>query len=150
MSELSWNRHGRHGHADVETRSAASARKLVSALWQLNKGDSGAFEEEEIGWDAAAVRRGSDHRRSASLEVSAPSPCHRLLVFCGDRSWSRPDVDSLVQFSKISRRKSKTMKDDEEQRSWHNGHAHGQWFSDVMSNGGTVEVSSTLLIIQIE
>ena len=135
-------------------RSAASARKLVSALWQLNKGDEGVFEEEEeeIGWDAAAARRCSDHRRSASLEVSAPSPCHRLLVFCGDRSWSHPhpDIDSLVQFSKISRRKSKTMKNDEEQRSWHNGHAHGQWFSDVMSNGGTVEVSSTLLIIQIE
>ena len=68
MSESSWNRHCRHGHADVETRSAASARKLVSALWQLNKGDA-AFEEE-IGWDAAAERRGSDHRRSASLEVS--------------------------------------------------------------------------------
>ncbi|KAG2658628.1 uncharacterized protein LOC120702639 isoform X2 [Panicum virgatum] len=112
MSESSWNRHGRHGHADVETRSAASARKLVSALWQLNKGDEGVFEEEEeIGWDAAAARRCSDQQRSASLE-----------------------------FSKISRRKSKTMKDDEEQRSWHNGHAHGQWFSDVMSNGGTVEV----------
>jgi hypothetical protein len=73
MSESSWNRHGRHGHADVETRSAASARKLVSALWQLNKGDGGALEEEEeeIGWDAAAARRSSDHRRSASLEVSA-------------------------------------------------------------------------------
>ncbi|KAG2651111.1 uncharacterized protein At5g41620-like [Panicum virgatum] len=109
MSESSWSRHGRHGHADVEAWSAASAQKLVSALWQLNKGDGGAFEEEEeIGWDAAAVRRGSDHRRSVSLE--------------------------------ISRRKSKTMKDDGEQRSWHDGHAHGQWFSDVMSNGGTVEV----------
>ncbi|RCV06501.1 LOW QUALITY PROTEIN: hypothetical protein SETIT_1G167800v2 [Setaria italica] len=108
MSESSWNRHCRHGHADVETRSAASARKLVSALWQLNKGDA-AFEEE-IGWDAAAERRGSDHRRSASLE-----------------------------FSKISRRKSKVLKDDGEQRSWHNGHAHGQWFSDVMSHGGTME-----------
>ena len=129
-------------------RSAASARKLLSALWQLNKGDSGAFEEEEIGWDAAAVRRGSDHRRSVSLEVSAPPvSCHRVLVFCGDRSWSRPDVDSLVQFSKLSRRKSKTMKDDGGQRSWHDGHAHGQWFSDVMSNGGTVEVSSKLIII---
>ncbi|PUZ75792.1 hypothetical protein GQ55_1G235100 [Panicum hallii var. hallii] len=113
MSESSWNRHGRHGHADVETRSAASARKLVSALWQLNKGDGGALEEEEeeIGWDAAAARRSSDHRRSASLE-----------------------------FSKISRRKSKALKDDGDQRSWHNGHAHGQWFSDVMSNGGTVKV----------
>ncbi|CAL5021852.1 unnamed protein product [Urochloa decumbens] len=110
MSESSWSRHYRHGHADdVETRSAASARKLVSALWQVNKGD-GAFgeEEEEVGWDA---RRSSDHRRSASLE-----------------------------FSKISRRNSKPLKDDGEQRSWHNGYAHGQWFSDVMSNGGgTVE-----------
>ncbi|CAL4887720.1 unnamed protein product [Urochloa decumbens] len=109
MSESSWSRHYRHGHADdVETRSAASARKLVSALWQVNKGD-GAFggEEEEVGWDAAAARRSSDHRRSASLE-----------------------------FSKISRRNSKALKDDGDQRSWHNGYAHGQWFSDVMSNGG--------------
>nr|CAB3446661.1 unnamed protein product [Digitaria exilis] len=110
MSESSWNRHCRHAAGDAETRSAASARKLVSALWQLNKGDDGALEEEEeegIGWDAAAARRSSDHRRSASLE--------------------------------ISRRKSRALKDDEEQRSWHNGHAHGQWFSDVMSNGGAVE-----------
>ncbi|RLN09465.1 hypothetical protein C2845_PM11G05550 [Panicum miliaceum] len=114
MSQSSWNRHGRHGHADIETRSAASARKLVTALWQLNKGDGGAFEEEaeeEIGWDATAARRSSDHRRSASLE-----------------------------FSKISRRKSKALKDDGDQRSWHNGHAHGQWFLDVLSNGATVEV----------
>nr|CAB3449839.1 unnamed protein product [Digitaria exilis] len=110
MSESSWNRHCR----DAEARSAASARKLVSALWQMNKGDDGALEEEEegIGWDAAAAaRRSLDHRRSASLELS-----------------------------KISRRKSRALKDDEEQRSWHNGHAHGQWFSDVMSNGGAVEV----------
>ncbi|KAF8686232.1 hypothetical protein HU200_043615 [Digitaria exilis] len=72
MSESSWNRHCRHAAGDAETRSAASARKLVSALWQLNKGDDGALEEEEeegIGWDAAAARRSSDHRRSASLEV---------------------------------------------------------------------------------
>ncbi|KAF8689523.1 hypothetical protein HU200_041852 [Digitaria exilis] len=68
MSESSWNRHCR----DAEARSAASARKLVSALWQMNKGDDGALEEEEegIGWDAAAAaRRSLDHRRSASLEV---------------------------------------------------------------------------------
>ncbi|CAL4969229.1 unnamed protein product [Urochloa decumbens] len=119
MSESSWSRHYRHGHADdVETRSAASARKLVSALWQVNKGGGGggafgeeADEEGEVGWDAAAARRSSDHRRSASLE-----------------------------FSKISRRNSKALKDDGDQRSWHNGYAHGQWFSDVMSNGGgTVE-----------
>lgn len=49
------------------------------------------------------------------------------------------------QFYKISRRKSKVLKDDGEQRSWHNGHAHGQWFSDVISNGGTMKVSSNLL-----
>ena len=72
MSEPSWtNRRCRHG--DVETRSAASARKLVSALWQHSKGGS-AFEEEvgegEVLWDAAAKRRSSsDHRRSASVEV---------------------------------------------------------------------------------
>jgi hypothetical protein len=85
MSESSWNhRHCRHGHANVETRSVASARKLVSALWQLNKGDA-AFEEEEIGWDAAAERRGTDHRRSASLEVSDGSITILpwLLVSCG-------------------------------------------------------------------
>ena len=75
MSEPSWtNRRCRHG--DVETRSAASARKLVSALWQHGKGGS-AFEEEEeeaegvVGWDDAAAKRrsSSDHRRSASVEV---------------------------------------------------------------------------------
>lgn len=114
MSEPSpWNRHYRHG-GDVEVaRSTASARKLVSALWQLNGDKSrGAFKEGEgeVGWDATAAHRGSDHRRSASLE-----------------------------FSKLASRKSKALKDDGE-RSWHNGHAHGQWFSDVMSNGGALEV----------
>ncbi|XP_062221137.1 uncharacterized protein LOC133920540 [Phragmites australis] len=109
MSESSWNRHYRFADVETWSTSAASARKLVSALWQLNKG--GAFEEEgEIGWDAAAARRTSDHWRSASVE-----------------------------FSKMSRRKSKALKDDGE-RSWRNGHGHGQWFSDVVSNGGTVEV----------
>ena len=58
MSESSWNRHCRHGHADVETRSAASARKLVSALWQLNKGDA-AFEEE--------VQRGVENKAASFL-----------------------------------------------------------------------------------
>ncbi|TVU29982.1 hypothetical protein EJB05_21581, partial [Eragrostis curvula] len=108
MSESSWSRH----HRRVETRptSAASARKLVSALWQLDKGPGACGEEEgEVGWDAAAARRGSDHRRSASVE-----------------------------FSKLSRRKSRALEGDGE-RSWHNGHAHGHWFSDVMSNGGTME-----------
>ncbi|OEL34028.1 hypothetical protein BAE44_0004953 [Dichanthelium oligosanthes] len=141
MSESSWSR--RHRHADVETRSTASARKLVSALWQLNKGD-GAFEEEEVGWDAAAARRSSDHRRSASLEVSARhrvcvASCHSVLVFCSDRLCYLTLIIP-VQFSKISRRKSKALKDDDEQRSWHNGHPHGQWFSDAISNGGTIEV----------
>ena len=45
MSEPSWTNR-RCSHGDVETRSAASARKLVSALWQHGKGGS-AFEEEE-------------------------------------------------------------------------------------------------------
>ncbi|XP_062219127.1 uncharacterized protein LOC133918971 [Phragmites australis] len=109
MSESSWNRrHRRLGDVETRSSSAASARKLVSALWQLNKG--GAFEEGEVGWDAAAARRSSDHRRRASVE-----------------------------FSKMSRRKNKALNDDGE-RSWHNGHSHGQWFSDVMSNGGTTEV----------
>ncbi|WVZ75318.1 hypothetical protein U9M48_023385 [Paspalum notatum var. saurae] len=120
MSEPSpWSsRH--HRRADADAQSAASARKLVSALWQLNgsKGRGGGAlveeeeeEEAEVGWDAAAARRGSaEHRRSASLE-----------------------------FSKLTRRKSKASKDDGD-RSWHHGHAHGQWFSDVMSNGGALEV----------
>lgn len=67
MSEPSWNRRSRHA-ADVETRSAASARKLVSALWQHGEGEE--EDEGEVGWDAAAKRRSSsDHRRSASVEV---------------------------------------------------------------------------------
>ncbi|KAJ1279244.1 hypothetical protein BS78_04G140600 [Paspalum vaginatum] len=121
MSEPSpWSSRHHRRHADAEARSAASARKLVSALWQRNgsKGRGGGAlveeeeeEEGEVGWDAAAARRGSaDLRRSASLE-----------------------------FSKLTRRKSKAFKDDGE-RSWHHGHAHGQWFSDVMSNGGALEV----------
>ncbi|KAG0533101.1 hypothetical protein BDA96_04G163400 [Sorghum bicolor] len=119
MSEPSWTnrRCRRHAGVEVETRSAASARKLVTALWQHGKGGS-AFEEEdeeegEVGWDDAAAKRrsSSDHRGSASVEV----------------------------LSKLSRRKIKAFKDDGE-RSWHNGHAHahGHCFSDVMSNGGTV------------
>lgn len=76
MSESSWNG-GRHRRRDVDTRptSAASARKLVSALWQLDKGVDACDGEGEVGWDAAAARRGEDHhRRSASVEVSA-LPC---------------------------------------------------------------------------
>lgn len=84
MSESSWNRHCRHADAET-TRSTASARKLVSALWQVNKGDGdGALEEEEgIGWDAAAARRSSDHhRRCASLEVSGGYFCGLLCCAC--------------------------------------------------------------------
>ncbi|KAL6899089.1 hypothetical protein ACP4OV_005747 [Aristida adscensionis] len=119
MSESSpWNR--RHCRlADVETRStssAASARKLVGSPWRQKKG-AGAFEEEEeetelVGWDAAVARQRSDHhRRSASMELS-----------------------------KMSRRKSSKAMEGDGDKSWHNGHAHGHWFSDVMSNGGTTEV----------
>ncbi|KAK3158012.1 hypothetical protein QOZ80_2AG0131680 [Eleusine coracana subsp. coracana] len=119
MSESSWNGH-RHRRrlAGVDTRptSAASARKLVSALWQLDNGVDACEGEGEVGWDAAAARRSSDHhRRSASLELS-----------------------------KLSRRKSKALEGDGD-RSWHNGHAHGHWFSDVISsNGGTMEAARGL------
>uniref|UniRef100_J3LD38 Uncharacterized protein n=1 Tax=Oryza brachyantha TaxID=4533 RepID=J3LD38_ORYBR len=41
-----------------------------------------------------------------------------------------------VVFSKRSRTKSKALEADE-QRSWHNG--HGRWFSDMFSNGSTME-----------
>jgi hypothetical protein len=80
MSESSWN--GRRHHprvAGVDTRPA-SARKLVSALWQLDGGVADA-SEGEVGWDAAAARRGTDHhRRSSSMEVSQPSCC--LIIDC--------------------------------------------------------------------
>jgi len=103
MSEPSWNR--RYRHADVETRSAASARKLVSALWQHGKG-GGAFdgEEEEVGegevwWDAAAKRRSSsDHRRSASVEVvSAAARRVGLHVFVASLSLG-PALNLFVCF----------------------------------------------------
>jgi hypothetical protein len=47
------------------------------------------------------------------------------------------------QLSKLSRRKSKALEGSAGgERSWHNnGHAHGHWFSDVMSNGGAMEVT---------
>ncbi|KAL6634429.1 hypothetical protein ACP70R_027100 [Stipagrostis hirtigluma subsp. patula] len=114
MSESSpWNRHCRL--ADVETRStssAASARKLGSAFWQQKKGFEDDEEETEAGWDAAVARRSSDHhRRSASLE-----------------------------FSKMSRRKSNKGLEADGEKNWHNGHAHGHWFPDVLSNGGKMEV----------
>ena len=60
MSESPWSR---HGHADVEAWSAASAQKLVSALWQLNKGDGGeAVARRSWSWipaDGDGGRRGS-------------------------------------------------------------------------------------------
>ncbi|KAF0934717.1 hypothetical protein E2562_028314 [Oryza meyeriana var. granulata] len=103
MSESSWNGRRCHdGAAAYGTRSAASARKLVSALRQLSKGGSSPDDKD------AAVRRSSAHRRCVSVE-----------------------------FSKRSRTKSKVLEADG-QSSWYNGHGH--WFSDMLSNGSTMEV----------
>lgn len=108
--EPSWNNRRHHRHADfdvdVDARSAASARNLASAFEEdLEE------EEGEVGWDAAAKRRScSDHRRSASVELS-----------------------------KLSRRKIGAFKDGDGGRSWHNGRARGHCFSDanaITSGGG--------------
>ncbi|KAF7099700.1 hypothetical protein CFC21_101303 [Triticum aestivum] len=88
MSESSWSRACR---ADG-MHSSVSARKLVSALWQMNEG--GLLEEEEearIARDAAA-RRGSAaaHRRSASsVEISKRSRTRSKVVSEADhgRHW---------------------------------------------------------------
>ncbi|KAF7093984.1 hypothetical protein CFC21_096349 [Triticum aestivum] len=89
MSESSWSRACR---ADG-MHSSVSARKLVSALWQMNEG--GLLEEEEeearIARDAAA-RRGSAaaHRRCASsVEISKRSRTRSKVVSEADhgRHW---------------------------------------------------------------
>lgn len=109
MSEPSWTnrRCRRHAGVEVETRSAASARKLVTALWQHGKGGS-AFEEEdeeegEVGWDDAAAKRrsSSDHRGSASVEVVSAArravPC--CMCFVVSLSLGRPALNLFCLLS---------------------------------------------------
>ncbi|XP_020169511.1 uncharacterized protein [Aegilops tauschii subsp. strangulata] len=88
MSESSWSRACR---ADG-MHSSVSARKLVSALWQMNEG--GLLEEEEearIARDAAARRSSAAaHRRCASsVEISKRSRTRSKVVSDADhgRHW---------------------------------------------------------------
>ncbi|KAM3195001.1 hypothetical protein ACQJBY_071206 [Aegilops geniculata] len=86
MSESSWSRACR---ADG-MHSSVSARKLVSALWQMN--ESGLLEEEAQTARDAAVHRGSAaaHRRCASsVEISKRSRTRSKVVSDADhgRHW---------------------------------------------------------------
>ncbi|CAM0957899.1 unnamed protein product [Alopecurus aequalis] len=80
MSESSWNGRCR---ADG-MHSSVSARKLVSALWQM---EGGLFEEEEeagVVRDAAARRGSAAHRRCASLVEIAKRSRTKSKVLDGD------------------------------------------------------------------
>jgi hypothetical protein len=151
MSESSWN--GRRHHtrvAGVDTRPA-SARKLVTALWQLDRGVADAGEGE-VAWDAAAARRGSDlHRRSSSMEVSQRCCCLIIDCSCSLQMVVHASSEPLSwyvylfipppfpeQLSKLSIRKTNALLEGSAggERSWHNGHAHDHWTSDALSNGG--------------
>ena len=79
--EPSWNNRRHHRHADfdadVDARSAASARNLASAF------EEDLEEEGDVGWDAAAKRRScSDHRCSASVEVVCEAPRACRVILC--------------------------------------------------------------------
>ncbi|XP_006648657.3 coiled-coil domain-containing protein 177-like [Oryza brachyantha] len=120
---------GRRGGGGGVVVSPRSSRKMSESSWNGRRCHDGAAAADGTR-SAASARKLVGALRQLSKGGSSPdedaarrSSAHRRCV--------------SVEFSKRSRTKSKALEADE-QRSWHNG--HGRWFSDMFSNGSTMEV----------
>uniref|UniRef100_A0A0E0K052 Uncharacterized protein n=1 Tax=Oryza punctata TaxID=4537 RepID=A0A0E0K052_ORYPU len=102
-----------------------SSRKMSESSWNDRRCHGGAAGDDGTRSAASARKLVGALRQLSSPDEDAArrSSAHRRCV--------------SVEFSKRSRTKSKALEADG-QRSWHNGHGH--WFSDMLSNGSTVEV----------
>uniref|UniRef100_A0A0E0CKX2 Uncharacterized protein n=1 Tax=Oryza meridionalis TaxID=40149 RepID=A0A0E0CKX2_9ORYZ len=106
-----------------------SSRKMSESSWNGRRchGGAAAAAADDGTRSAASARKLVGALRQLSSpddeDAARRSSAHRRCV--------------SVEFSKRSRTRSKALEADG-QRSWHNGHGH--WFSDMLSNGSTMEV----------